>query len=220
MHQILKEYLTVHGYWVLFLWTFLEGEAGLILAGFLAFEGYLSLGGVILTAYCGAFCGDQFYFYIGRWQGERLLKIFSALARKFHKALRLIEKYGTLVAFISRYTYGFRIILPVVLGMTTFSGRRFCWINLFSALAWAIIFSLAGYIFGVGAAMFVEDVGRYEHYLMIVLASLIAAVWLFHLTYSWRRRRFARRRLKRMKEKRVRQMRLLDDAGSGSAPGK
>lgn len=45
MHQILKEYLTTHGYWVLFLWTFLEGEAGLILAGFFAFEGYLNLGG-------------------------------------------------------------------------------------------------------------------------------------------------------------------------------
>jgi membrane protein DedA with SNARE-associated domain len=199
LHQVLKEYLAIHGYWVLFLWTFLEGEAGLILAGFLAFEGYFSLGGVILTAFCGAFCGDQFYFYIGRWQGERLLKLFTGLARKFHKALRLIEKCGTLVAFISRFTYGFRIILPIVLGMTTFSGRKFCRLNILSALAWAIIFSLAGYIFGVSAALFVEDVGRYERTLMVILACLIATAWVFHITYSWRRRRFARRRLKRMK---------------------
>ena len=201
MHQVLKEYLAAHGYWVLFLWTFLEGEAGLILAGFLAYEGYFSLGGVMLTACCGAFCGDQFYFYIGRWQGERLLKLFTALARKFHKALRLIEKYGTIVAFISRFTYGFRIILPIVLGMTTFPGRKFCLLNILSALAWAVIFSLAGYIFGVSAAIFVEDAGRYEHHLMVILAGLIAVAWVFHLTYAWRRRRFARRRLQRMKEK-------------------
>ena len=199
MHQFLKEYLELHGYWVLLLWTFLEGEAGLILAGFLAFEGYLNLFGVIATAFCGAFAGDQFYFYLGRWQGARLLKLFTAIARKFRKALRLMEKYGTFVAFVSRYTYGFRIILPIVLGMTTFPGRKFCWLNILSALAWAVVFSLVGYLFGVSASLFVEDASRYEHYLMLVLVALIACVWLFHLTYSWRHRRRARKRLKRMR---------------------
>ncbi len=208
MHEFLKDYLATHGYWVLFLWTFLEGEAGLILAGFLAYEGYFNLAGVIATAYCGAFAGDQFYFYLGRWQGKRLLVLFTAIARKFKKALRLIEKYGTFVAFISRYTYGFRIILPIVLGMTTFPSGKFCWLNILSALSWAVIFSLAGYFFGVSAALFVEDVGRYEHHLMFILACLIAAVWLFHFTYSWRRRRRARARLKRIKNWRTAERRL------------
>ncbi len=126
MHLFLKEYLELHGYWVLFIWTFLEGEAGLILAGFLAFEGYLSLTGVILTSFAGAFCGDQFYFYLGRWQGPYLLKLFTSIARKFRKALRLIEKYGTFVAFVSRYTYGFRIILPIILGMSSFPSVATC----------------------------------------------------------------------------------------------
>lgn len=199
MQEFLKEYLASHGYWVLFLWTFLEGEAGLILAGFLAFEGYFSLGGVILTSFAGAFCGDQFYFYLGRWQGPFLLKLFTSIARKFRKALRLIEKYGTFVAFVSRFTYGFRIILPIVLGMTTFPGNRFCWLNILSALAWSIIFSLTGYFFGVSASLLVEDVSRYEHYLMVTLVCLIAAVWVFHLSYSLRHRWRARKRLKRMK---------------------
>lgn len=203
MHQFLKDYLALHGYWVLFLWTFLEGEAGLILAGFLAFEGYFSIAGVMATAFAGAFAGDQFYFYLGRWQGARLLRLFTAIARKFRKALRLIEKYGTFVAFVSRYTYGFRIILPVVLGMTSFPGTRFCWLNILSALAWAVVFSLAGYFFGVGASVLVEDVSRYEHHLMIILIGLIVCVWMFHLTYSWRHRRRARERLKRMKAKRA-----------------
>jgi membrane protein DedA with SNARE-associated domain len=203
LQDILKEYLAVHGYWVLFLWTFLEGEAGLILAGFLAFEGYFNLGGVVLTSLAGAFCGDQFYFYLGRWQGAYLLKVFTTIARKFRKALRLIEKYGFFVAFISRYTYGFRIILPVILGMTSFPALRFCWLNLLSALLWAVIFSFAGYLFGKSASLFVEDVSRYEHHLLIVLISLIAGVWLFHFLHALRRRIPARRRLKRMKERRI-----------------
>jgi membrane protein DedA with SNARE-associated domain len=203
LHLFLKEYLELHGYWVLFIWTFLEGEAGLILAGFLAFEGYLSLTGVILTSFAGAFCGDQFYFYLGRWQGPYLLKLFSSIARKFRKALRLIEKYGTFVAFASRYTYGFRIILPIILGMTSFPSLKFCWLNVLSALAWATIFSLGGYLFGKSASLFVEDVSRYEHHLLIILICLIACMWSSHFLHVWWRRRLARRRLKRMKERRA-----------------
>ena len=201
MQEFLKEYLAVHGYWVLFLWTFLEGEAGLILAGFLAFEGYFSLWGVILTSLAGAFCGDQFYFYLGRWQGSFLLKVFTSIARKFRKALRLIERYGIFVAFISRYTYGFRIILPIILGMTTFPSMKFCWLNLLSALLWAVIFSSAGYLFGKSASLFVEDVSRYEHDLLLTLVAIIAAIWLFHFLHALRRKIPARRRLKRMKER-------------------
>lgn len=198
MNDFLREYLTVHGYWVLFIWTFLEGEAGLILAGFLAYQGYLNIFGVMFTAFWGAFFGDQFYFYLGRWQGARLLRLFTFIAKKFRKALRLIEKYGTFVAFISRYTYGFRIVLPIILGMTTFPGKKFCWLNILSAMVWSVIFSLAGYLFGKGASLVVEDVSRYEHYLMGILAGLIALMWLTHVIRAWWVRRPARARLKKM----------------------
>jgi membrane protein DedA with SNARE-associated domain len=199
VQQFLREYLEVHGYWVLFLGTFLEGEAILIFAGFLACEGYLSIYGVILSAFAGSFLGDQFYFHLGRRKGQLLLKIFTTFARKFRKALRLIERYGTFVAFISRYTYGFRILLPIILGMTNLSSRRFLMLNLASALSWAIIFSLAGFLFGKGASLFVDDLEHYEPYLLLVLACLTGGLWLSHFAHSWWRRRHARRRLNRMK---------------------
>jgi membrane protein DedA with SNARE-associated domain len=201
LQEFLREYLQVHGYWVLFLWTFLEGEAGLILAGFLAYQGYLHLPGVIATAFTGAFLGDQFYFYLGHWRGRWLLNHFHSMGRKLRKAILLIEKYGTFVAFISRYTYGFRIVLPIILGMTNFPGKKFAWLNLLSAFAWAIIFSFAGFLFGKSAALFVEDVSRYEHYLLLILMGLVACMWLFHVVHAWWRRRPARKRLKRMRSR-------------------
>ena len=201
MHQFLREYLETHGYWVLFVWTFIEGEAGLIMAGFLAFEGYLNIFGVMLTALIGSFCGDQFYFCLGRLKGPLLLRLFSSISRKFRKALSLIEKYGSFVAFASRYTYGFRIILPIILGMTSMEALLFFRMNLLSALSWSIIFSLAGYIFGKSASLLVEDVEQYEPYLLLVLASLIACMWMSHFIHARWRRRKARGRLKRMREK-------------------
>lgn len=201
MHDLLREYLTTHGYWVLFLWTFLEGEAGLILAGFFAFQGYFTVPGVICTAWAGAFLGDQFYFYLGRWKGRLLFRVSHSFSRKFRKGLKLIEKYGTFVAFVSRYTYGFRIVLPIILGMTSFSGSRFLYLNIASALSWAMVFTLAGYLFGHSASLLVGDIGRYEHYLLLILAGLIFIAWSSHFIVAWRRRQPARDRLRRMKER-------------------
>lgn len=197
--QFLRDYLELHGYWVLFIGTFLEGEAILIMAGFLAFQGYLNIGSVILTAFCGSFLGDQFYFYLGRSQGKQLLRRFHFIARRFRAALRLIEKYGSFVAFISRFTYGFRIILPIILGITSLPPRTFLLINLCSACVWATVFSLAGYIFGKSASLFLADVGKYEHYLLLALAGLISAAWCGHMYHAWKLKKPARLRLARMR---------------------
>lgn len=199
IQQHLREYLELHGYWILFVGTFLEGEAILIMAGFLAFGGYLHISGVIVTAFAGSFLGDQFYFYLGRFKGKGLLRRFHSIARKFRDALRLIEKYGALVAFISRYTYGFRIVLPIILGITTLPARTFLWINLISALSWAIVFSLAGYLFGKSASLFLDDVSKYEHYLMLTLLGFIMTIWLAHLYHAWKLKKPARERLARMR---------------------
>lgn len=201
MQELFKEYLQVHGYWVLFLGTFLEGEAILIFAGFLAFQGYLNIYLVILSALVGSFLGDQFYFHLGRIKGPQLLRLFTTIARKFRKALRLIERYGTLVAFVSRYTYGFRILLPIILGMTTFPSHRFLYLNLISALTWSILFSLAGYLFGKTASLFIEDLQQYEPYLMVALAGIIACFWSSHFVVQRWRKRHARARLRRIKSR-------------------
>lgn len=197
--QILREYLELHGYWVLFVGTLLEGEAILLLAGFLAFRGYLDIGAVFLTAWAGSFLGDQCYFYLGRFKGRTLLKRFHSIARKFRQALKLIEKYGIFVAFISRFTYGFRIVLPIILGITSLAPRTFLWINLASALAWSLLFSLGGYLFGKSAALLLDNVSRYEHYLILALLGIIMTFWGLHAYHLWQLKKPARARLARMR---------------------
>ena len=199
VQQILKEYLEIHGYWVLFVGTFLEGEAVLLLAGFLAFRGYLDILGVISTAWAGSFLGDQAYFYLGRFKGRGLLKRFHSIAKKFRVALKLIEKYGNFVAFISRFTYGFRIVLPIILGITNLAPRTFFWINLASALAWAILFSLGGYLFGKSASLLLDNVNSYEHYLVLALFCFIGLAWCVHAYHAWKLKKPARDRLARMR---------------------
>ncbi len=198
--QHFQQLLIDYGYWVLFIGTFLEGETILIMAGFLAFQGYLQITGVVVTAFVGSFLGDQFYFYLGRLKGRALLKRFHGIARKFRQALKMIEKYGVLVAFVSRFTYGFRIVLPIILGITSLAPRTFFLINLSSALLWSVIFSLAGFLFGKSAALFLDDVGKYEHYLIFLLMGLMMSAWLIHFFHAWNMKKPARMRLARMRE--------------------
>ncbi|MDD2309662.1 MAG: DedA family protein [Desulfuromonadaceae bacterium] len=199
VQQILKDYLELHGYWVLFVGTFLEGEAVLLLAGFLAFQGYLDIVGVICTAWAGSFLGDQTFFYLGRFKGRVLLKRFHSIAKKFREALKLIEKYGNFVAFISRFTYGFRIVLPIILGITNLAPRTFLWINLASALSWAALFSLLGYLFGKSASLVLDNVSNYEHYLVLALLGFICIAWCVHAYHVWKLKKPARERLARMR---------------------
>jgi membrane protein DedA with SNARE-associated domain len=199
MHQFFREYLEIYGYYFLFVGTFLEGEAVLILAGFFAFQGTFSLPGVIMTALAGSFFGDQCYFYLGRWRGKWFLGLFASMAKKFRRALRLIEKYGSLVAFVSRYTYGLRIVLPIILGMTNLSRKRFLLLNFLSATSWAVLFSLAGYFFGKSASLFIEDLDRYEPYIVLVLLFIIGCFWFAHFLHVRWLGRHARNRLRRMR---------------------
>ena len=62
--------IQTHGYWVIFLGTFVEGETFLILGRFAAHRGYLHLDWVILIAFFGSLAGDNFFFFLGRRHSE------------------------------------------------------------------------------------------------------------------------------------------------------
>ena len=57
-------------YIVLLVWTFLEGETIVIVAGVAARDGHLWLPLVVLCAFCGSLGSDQIIFYLGRHKGK------------------------------------------------------------------------------------------------------------------------------------------------------
>ena len=63
---MLQQFLQEFGYFALFLGTFFEGETILVLAGFLAFRGYMDLKLVMIVAFLGSYAGDQLWYFLGR----------------------------------------------------------------------------------------------------------------------------------------------------------
>ena len=72
---MLESLLSTYGYPILLIGTFLEGETVLILGGFFAHLGYLSLNWVIVCGLCGTLFGDQLFFLIGRHHGKTVLAL-------------------------------------------------------------------------------------------------------------------------------------------------
>ncbi|HEX6177032.1 MAG TPA: DedA family protein, partial [Thermoanaerobaculia bacterium] len=75
------------GYLAVFLGTFLEGEAILVIAGFFANGGQLKFIPVTLVGFAGAYIGHLFWFWLGRRHGVRLLDRFPRMQMHFGKSI-------------------------------------------------------------------------------------------------------------------------------------
>lgn len=140
--------LKTYGYIILFAWSTLEGELGLIMAGLLVHDGNMNLYMAIFVAGLGGFVGDQVYFYTGRFNKAFVHQKFKGQRRKFALAHLLLQKYGWPIIFIQRYMYGMRTIIPISIGLTRYSAKMFAFINLISAWCWAAITIVPVWYFG------------------------------------------------------------------------
>ena len=170
-----------YGYLVIFLGTLAEGESLLVLGSYFAHRGYLELGGVMLTAFVGAVCGDQLFFHLGRRHAKGLLERFPKLRDKVNVALRRVEDHQVKVVLSMRFLWGLRIALPVALGLTNMSARRYLLVNLVSAAIWSTVFSLAGYGVSRVLSQVIGNLHHYEWWIAggLLLIAVIAAAWHF-----------------------------------------
>lgn len=163
-------------YLIVFLWCILEGELALVLAGIAAHSGAVNLGLIIFIAGLGGFCGDQIYFYIGRYNKKYIQKKLTRQRTKFAIAHILLEKYGWPVIFVQRYLYGFRTVIPMSIGITRYSSIKFAIINLISAWAWAAITILLAWYFGDEIWIVIHWIEKHWYFGVPLLIAIAASV--------------------------------------------
>ena len=180
MEDFLKELLFEYknyAYGILFIWCLLEGEIALILGGILAHEGHINLALGIFVAGLGAFCGDQFYFYIGRYNRSYISKKLSKQRRKFAIAHLLLKRLGWPIIFLQRYMYGFRVIIPMSIGLTRYSAKKFAFINLISAWCWAAITMILAWYFGKQIWRFINWAEEHWYLAIPIILSIIYLIY-------------------------------------------
>lgn len=173
------------GYAAVLVGTVFEGETVLLLAGYSAHRGYLDFAAVTGIAWLGGMLGDQLFFWLGRRHGQRLIAHRPVLRARVELAFRLIERHPVPIILAMRFMWGLRMALPIAIGISTVSGKRFFWLNLLSAALWAPLVAGIGWAFGALLADHAAMLHHYEHW---VMAGMAAAALLLQALARWRQR--------------------------------
>jgi membrane protein DedA with SNARE-associated domain len=157
------DFIATYGYAAVLAGTLLEGEVILLLAGFAAHQGHLSLPLVLFIAFIGGTAGDQLFFWIGRsWDGV-LLRRWPGVHARALRVGELMRRYDAALVFGIRFMYGLRIAGPIAMGALGLSSRRFAIWNAIGAAAWSVIIGGAGYLLGHALESMLGDIERYEN---------------------------------------------------------
>ncbi len=168
-------------YFVVFIWTFLEGETIVLFAGFAAAQGLVDPLALLVAAWLGSFCGDQCYFWLGRQFGASLLDRFPRWRHGVDTALNWLERYDTGFILTFRFVYGIRNFSSFALGLSAVRWKRFLRLNFAAAALWAACFVTVGYFLGHACRAVLGDLARWSGLAMLgVFVAIGGGMWLFH----------------------------------------
>jgi len=133
----------------------------------------------IFVAGLGGFTGDQIYFYIGRFNKGFIHRKLHKQRRKFAIAHLLLKKYGWPIIFIQRYMYGLRTVIPMSIGITKYSAKKFALINLISAWVWAAITITPAYIYGQEILIFLDYAKEHWYFALPIASAFLYGVYAY-----------------------------------------
>jgi len=79
---------------------------------------------------------------------QSFLDYYPAWQNRIGRVQGLIERYQTALVFVFHFLYGLRIAFLLVIGLSRIPAGKFFILNFFSALVWAIVIGMMGYLFG------------------------------------------------------------------------
>lgn len=174
----MESYIEHFGYLAVLIGTFLEGETVLIVAGFAAHRGYLSLPMVIVAAFAGTVFGDQLFYYLGHKHSAFILSRKPGWQNKLDNARRLIHKHKILTILCFRFIYGLRTVTPFSLGIADIPPRIFVPLNILGAFVWSVAIGCAGYYFGHALEYFFGHLQKIEIWVIVGIVLTGAIVWI------------------------------------------
>ena len=140
----------VFGEAAVFLGFVVPGETAVLLGGFLASTGRVSVVGLAMVVVIAAVVGDSVGYEVGKRLGPRLLRtrMFERHQARVDRARAFLDGRGASAIFIGRFTAFLRAVTPGLAGLSGMRYRRFLAWNAAGGLVWGIGCVVAGYVAG------------------------------------------------------------------------
>ena len=169
----LESLINTYGYWLMAFGALIEGETFLIAGGIAAQQGLLHVPGLIALALLGSILHDHIFFFIGRVSGHAFLEKKPQYKDKADKVLNMFERFDVGLILILRFAYGFRMIIPAVLGMSHISAWRFFIWDVVGGFIWSCVFIMGGFYFGKGVTILLHKLGDYQSIALRIVAVIV-----------------------------------------------
>ena len=145
----MEEFLHHYGYIALSVGTFFEGETAILVASSLVHSGYFEGHYTVIFGFLGSFISDWLYFTIGRLNGKYFVEKRPKLRARLQPARDFFTTHRLQILFTYRFLYGFRILLPLMIGMSDIKVLHYLGYSILAGLFWATTVSSVGYLAGL-----------------------------------------------------------------------
>lgn len=163
----MEKFINEFGYLALMVGTFFEGETAILTASSLIYKGLFNFPWTVLAAFGGSFLSDWIYYLIGRLNGKVFIAKRPKIATKVKPVTDFFHKNKFQILFSYRFLYGFRVVIPLVIGMSGLKPMSYLFYSVVTGLIWATTISTAGY--WAGRLLTIEVTTFENNFLFIML---------------------------------------------------
>jgi membrane-associated protein len=152
----------VFGEAAFFLGFVIPGETAVLLGGFIASTGRLSVVTLAVVVVAAAIVGDSVGYEVGKRFGPRLLRtrVFRRHTHQVDRARAFLAGRGASAIFLGRFTAFLRAVTPGLAGLSGMHYRRFLVFNAAGGIVWGVGCTVAGYLAGSSYASVARYLGQ------------------------------------------------------------
>ncbi len=186
---------TVHGwgYAGIFILMALEStvfpipsELVLIPAGYLAYEGKMSFGLILMSSILGGVVGASLNYFFALWVGrpflERWGRYFFVRPALLHRTDAFFARHGAVSTFTGRLIPAIRHLISLPAGLARMSYAKFAFYTSLGAGLWSLVLATFGYFIG-GNELVIRE---YYHFIILGVLAFVALV--IGTYWAWQRR--------------------------------
>lgn len=179
------------GYWGVFIGMTIESaciplpsEVIMPLAGFVVYEGKMSLIGITVVGVLGNLVGSLIAYFVGFKGGRPFLEKYGKYVLISHNKLEMahnwFERYGHEAVLISRMLPIIRTFISFPAGIAEMDLKKFTIYTLLGSIPWVLALGYIGVILGPNWNM-IEKYFRY----MDIVVSIGLAIFIAYLIYKY-----------------------------------
>ncbi|MRG61543.1 DedA family protein [Agromyces sp. CFH 90414] len=152
----------------------------IVLVASTAVEGPVEYLALALTVIIGALIGESIGFALGRWFGPHI--VHSRLGRRigedhWRRAQLYLDRRGGPAIFISRFLPVLHSLVPLIVGMSTMSYRRFLAWTAPACVIWSFAYTTVGWLAADGYRELSRDLHWAGYLFVAVIALFLVGVW-------------------------------------------